>query len=178
MKIIKRILIVIAIIIALPLIIALFVPNHYTVSESIRISKPKQEVFDFVRLLKNQELYSEWVKADANLHPTITGIDGEVGAMQSWNSKDDNVGEGNQKITAITTDRMDVDLTFIRPFAGTAKVANLFKAVSENQTELTCEFYSNDKYPFNLMSYFIGRKMIQETEVKNLNNIKTILEKK
>ncbi len=178
MKILKKILVVLAIIIALPFIIALFVPNKYTVSEKIIINKPKQEVYDYVRILKNQEQYSEWVKADSNLQPTITGIDGEVGAMQSWNSKDDNVGEGNQKIVLITADRIDVDLTFIRPFAGKAKAANLFKAISENQTELTSEFYGDDKYPFNLMGYFFGTKIIQETEIKNLNNIKTILEKK
>lgn len=178
MKIFKKILIVLAIITSLPFIVALFVPNKYVISEKVIINKPKQEVFDYLRILKNQEQYSEWVKADPNLQPVITGADGEVGAIQSWNSKDDNVGEGNQKITSITADRIDVDLKFIRPFSGNAKAANLFKAISENQTELTSEFYGDDKYPFNLMGYFFGAKIIQETEIKNLNNIKTILEKK
>ncbi len=72
---------------------------------------------------------------------------------------------------------MDFDLKFIRPFAGTAKAANIFSTVSENKTLMTTEFYSIDKYPFNLMSWFIGRKMIKETQEKNLKNIKQILEK-
>jgi hypothetical protein len=43
---------------------------------------------------------------------------------------------------------------------------------------LTSEFYADDSYPFNLMGYFMGRKIIEETQIKNLNNIKTILEAK
>ncbi len=53
MKIIKKILIAIVVIIAIPLIAALFVPKTYTVSVSETISKPKQVVFDYVRILDN-----------------------------------------------------------------------------------------------------------------------------
>ncbi len=177
MKIIKRILLTIVSIIVLLLVIAIFVPKHYTVSISETINQPKQVVFDYAKMLKNQEYYSEWVMADPNLHPEIVGTDGTVGAMQKWNSKDDNVGEGEQQITALTPDRIDVDIRFKRPFEGEAKAANIFKAVSENQALVTSEFYSNDKYPFNLMSYFFGRKMVEDVEVKNLKNLKIILEK-
>ena len=86
-------------------------------------------------------------------------------------------GEGEQEITAITHDRIDVDLRFKRPFEGNAKAASIFKSISENQTEIISEFYSNDRYPLNLMSYFIGRKMMKDSETQNLQNIKKILEK-
>lgn len=117
-------------------------------------------------LLKNQEEYSEWVKADPNLHPTISGIDGTVGAKQSWNSRDDNVGEGEQTITALTEDRIDVDIKFIRPFKSHAKAANIFKALNENQTEVISEFYAKEIYPLNLMSYLFGRGMIKKLKYK------------
>jgi hypothetical protein len=89
----------------------------------------------------------------------------------------DNVGEGEQEITALTADRMDVDLRFIRPFAGTAKAANIFESISENQTQITNEFYSNTPYPFNLMFYLFGKKMMVEAQTQNLKNIKQNLEK-
>lgn len=177
MKVLKKILIVLVILIAIPLIVALFVPNQYTVSVSETINKPSQVVYDYVRILKNQEEYSEWLKPDPNLHPVITGIDGTVGAKQSWDSKNEDVGTGDQTITSLTPERMDMLLQFYKPFAGTAKAANIFKPAGENQTILTSEFYSDSKYPFNLMSYFFGRPMIQETQAKNLKNIKEILEK-
>lgn len=176
MKILKMMLIGVLSILILLLIVALFVPKSYTVSVKETINKPKQEVYNYIRILKNQEEYSVWVLADPNLKPEISGEDGTVGAIQRWNSTDDNVGEGEQEIVALTPDRIDVDLRFKRPFEGTAKAANLLKAVSENQTELTAEFYSNDSYPMNLMSYFIGRKVIEKAEKDNLANIKKNLE--
>jgi hypothetical protein len=176
MKVLKIIGLVLLIIIAVPLIVALFVPKSYTISVSETINQPQQMVYDYVRILRNQDKYSVWVMQDPNLKPEIVGEDGKVGAIQKWNSKNNNVGEGEQEITALSPERMDIDLRFIRPFKGEAKAANIFKSVGENQTQLTSEFYSNDKYPFNLMSYFMGRKVITEAQTKNLQNIKHNLE--
>lgn len=178
MKILKKILIVVLCLIALPFIVALFIPYKYTVSVTETIRKPKQEVFDYVKVLKNQEEYSIWVLADPHMKPVITGTDGTVGAKQSWNSKTEDVGEGEQEITAITADRIDVDLRFKRPFESEAKAAKIIKTISETETQITSEFYSDSKYPMNLPSYLFGRKYIQEAEQKNLQNIKRILESK
>ena len=177
MKILKIVGIALLAIIVLPFIIALFVPKSYTVSVSETINKPRQEVYDFIRILDNQKKYSVWVMEDPNLKPEILGTDGTIGATQKWNSQNDNVGEGSQTITSLSIDRMDVALKFIRPFEGTAKAAYLFQEDGSGKTKLTAEFYSNDRYPFNLMSYFIGRKMIQEAQTTNLKNVKNILEK-
>ncbi|MBN2611087.1 MAG: SRPBCC family protein [Bacteroidales bacterium] len=176
MKILKVIGIVLFIIIAIPLIVALFVPKSYIVSVSETINQPQQVVYDYVRVLDNQKDYSVWVMADPELNPEIIGVDGTVGAIQRWNSKMKNVGQGEQEIAALTPDRMEVELRFIEPFEGTAKAANIFTALSDNETRLTSEFYSKDSYPMNLMSYFVGRKMIREAQTQNLKNIKKILE--
>ncbi|MFA6150240.1 MAG: SRPBCC family protein [Chitinophagaceae bacterium] len=176
MKILKGLLLTIAGIVALMLIVALFTPKEYTVSVMETINKPKQDVVNYVSVLRNQEQYNEWVKADPNLHPEIVGTDGTVGAIQKWNSKEDNIGEGEQEITSLTGDRMDVDLRFKRPFEGNAKAAYIFKASTEKQTEITAEFYEKSRFPINLMSYFIGKKMIEKTQKKNLKNLKAILE--
>jgi len=176
MKIIKKIGIALLIIIAIPFIVAIFIPKSYTVSVSETINQPRQVVFDYVRIFENQKYYSIWVMQDPDLKPEITGIDGTVGAVQKWNSKMEDVGEGEQEITSLTPDRMDIDLRFKRPFEGTARAANIFIPVSENETLLTSEFYSNESYPLNLPSYLFGRKMMKEAQTKNLQNIKRILE--
>lgn len=176
MKILKRISIAVLILIAIPFIVALFIPRTYTVSVSETINKPKQVVFDYVRMLDNQKKYSVWVMADPDLKPVITGIDGTVGAIQKWNSKIKDVGEGEQEITALTPDRIDLDLRFKRPFKGNSKAADIFKSVSENQTLLTVEFYSKESYPMNLPSYIFGRNMVKKDQIKNLQNLKRILE--
>jgi hypothetical protein len=176
MKIVKKILVVIGCLIAIPLIVALFMPRTYTVSVTETINQPRQKVFDFVKMLDNQKLYSVWVMADPNLNPEVIGTDGTVGAIQRWNSKLDEVGEGEQEITKLSPDRIDVDIRFKRPWEGNAKAANLFKDVDGSSTEVTSEFYSEAPWPMNLPSYIFGRGMIRDAEAKSLKNIKNILE--
>ena len=175
MKIIKKIIIGILAFIALLLVVALFIPNDYTVSVSTVINKTKSEVFDYVKNIKNQEKYSIWMMEDPNVVMDYQGIDGTVGFKASWNSKDDNVGEGSQQITVVSDERIDVDLHFERPMKGDDKAATIVKAVSENQTKVTSEFYGHSTYPLNLMS-LIGKKIITDAQTQNLANLKKILE--
>jgi hypothetical protein len=177
MKILKYILFGILGLIALLLIVALFVPKQYTISVSTIINKPKQVVYDYAKILKNQEKYSIWLMEDPNLKLVYTGTDGTVGFIQSWNSTNDNVGEGEQQITAmIEGERIDVDLRFKRPFESHQKAANIFETIRPTQTKVIAEFYGNDNYPMNLLS-FVGKKIIEDAEKQNLQNLKTILEK-
>ncbi len=175
MQILKKILIGLLAIVVFLLVVALFLPKTYTVSESVTINQPKQRVFEYAKSLKNQEQYSIWVMSDLG-SVSYKNPDSEVGAIQMWNSKDDNIGEGEQEITSITDERIDVDLRFKRPFESQQKAAVIVKSVSENQTQVTSEFYGSDAYPMNLMS-FVGKKIIKDAEVKNLQNMKAILEK-
>ncbi len=178
MKIIKIILLGIVSLIIVLLVAAVFVPKTYTVSVSETINKPKQEVFDYVKLIKNQEKYSVWVMQDPNSVLTYTGTDGTVGFKAGWNSKDDNVGEGEQQITKIVDgERIDVDLHFKRPFEGEQKAATIVKEVSPTQTLVTSEFYGNAPYPFNLFSVCVGKGIIKDAQTQNLKNLKAILEK-
>jgi len=178
MKIIKKILIGVLGLIILLLVIALFIPKTYTVSVSETINKPKQEVFDYIKLIKNQEKYSVWVMQDPNVALTYTGTDGTVGFIAAWNSTDNNVGEGEQQISKITDgERIDVDLRFKRPFEGEQKAATFVKAISANQTIVTNEFYGNAPYPFNLLSVCLGKGFIKDAQTQNLKNLKALLEK-
>ncbi|MDR6844102.1 SRPBCC family protein [Flavobacterium granuli] len=176
MKILKFIGLGIVSLIALLLIIALFIPNDYSVSVSTTINKPKQVVFDYVKLIENQENYSIWVMQDPNINMDYQGVDGTVGFKASWDSKDDNVGAGSQIITAISEDRIDVDLHFERPMKGDNKASTLLESISENETKVTAEFYGHASYPMNLMN-FIGEKFITDAQTQNLANLKKILEK-
>lgn len=176
MKILKIIGLGIVSLIALLLIIAFFIPNDYTVSVSTTINKPRKVVFDYVKLIKNQEYYSIWVMQDPNVNMDYQGVDGAVGFKASWDSKDDNVGAGSQQITAISEERIDVDLHFERPMKGEAKASTLLESISENETKITAEFYGTSSYPMNLMN-FMGEKYITEAENQNLANLKKILEK-
>ncbi|HQV01200.1 MAG: SRPBCC family protein [Bacteroidia bacterium] len=178
MKILKKILFIISALIGLILLSGLFIPNEYTVSNSLNIRKPQTEVIDFVKLLDNQKHYSVWVMADKELNPTITGTDGTVGATQSWNSKMDEVGQGSQTITYMDDKCIKIDLDFKRPFESKAKAEMLFEKISDNETTLTMKFYGVSPFPFNIMSFYMGRFFISNAQNDNLANLKKILESK
>ena len=53
MKILKTVLLVITVLVAIPLVVALFVKRDYGVERQVEINKPRQEVFEYVKYLKN-----------------------------------------------------------------------------------------------------------------------------
>jgi hypothetical protein len=147
------------------LIIAIFIPKHYTVEVSTIIRKPKQEVLDYIRMIHNQFYYSEWLKIDDTLKPTRIGNDG-----------DKNVGEGELEIKAIHKDSVDMELRLFKPMPGTCQLRNYFLEINEQETNYICTFSAYAKYPINLPSYVIGRKIIRKTQQKTVDNVKEILE--
>lgn len=175
MRILKKILFFILAFVGLFLLAGLLIDKEYTVSHSVTIKKPQQEVFNYMKLFKNQENYSVWVMADPNIKLKYEGEGGTVGAKVSWDGNDD-VGAGSQTITKITNDRVDVDLHFIRPMEGNQKGATIVTAIDANSCTVTEEFYGNDPYPMNTLS-FIGKYFIKDAFTKNGENVKKILEK-
>ena len=67
MKIMYWILLSIAVIVLAVLIVALFVSKDYVVEKSITIQKPKTEIFNYIKYLKNQNEYSKWAQMDTGL---------------------------------------------------------------------------------------------------------------
>ncbi len=102
MKILKTILIAVGILIAVPLIVSLFVKKDYEVEREITIDKPKEDVFDYVKFLKNQDNYSKWATMDPDMKKTYRGTDGTVGFISAWESNNKDVGKGEQEIKKIT----------------------------------------------------------------------------
>lgn len=176
MKTLKTILIVVAIIIAIPLVIALFVKNEYAVEREITINKPKQEVFDYVKHLKNQDNYSTWVRMDPNMKKDFKGTDGTVGFVYAWNGNKD-AGKGEQEIKNITEgERVDVEVRFEEPFEGIASAPVTTEAVSENQTKVTWGMKGRSNYPMNFMNLFMDDMLGKDLDT-SLKALKAILEK-
>lgn len=179
MKILKRILIVIAIIIAIPLVVALFVPKEYDVQRDITINKPKQEVFDYIKYLTNQDNYSKWAMMDPDMKKTYRGTDGTVGFVSAWESDNEEVGKGEQEIMKITEgERIDFELRFFEPFEATEPAFMSTESVGEDKTKVTWGFSGHMNYPMNLMMLFIDfEEMIGADLETGLKNLKVELEK-
>lgn len=180
MKILKRILIVILIIIAIPLIIALFVRKDYAVEKEVIVNLPNEQVFDYIKHLKNQNDYSKWAMMDPNMKKTFTGEDGTVGFISAWESNDKNVGQGEQEIVGIEDGkRVDYELRFIKPFESTQNAYMITESISDNQTKVKWGFSGEMHYPMNIMLLFMDmEKMIGDDFQTGLNKLKQNLETK
>ena len=176
MGIFLKIIIGVAILIAVVLIIALFIKNEYSIEREIAINRPKQQVFDYVRYLKNQDNYSKWVMEDPNMRKDFKGVDGQVGFVYAWDGND-KAGKGEQEIKKIAVgDNVDIEIRFIKPFEGIAQTNISTESLSENKTKVKWVMNGRSSYPMNLTNLFIDNILGKDLAL-SLNSLKTILEK-
>ena len=176
MNALKIVLLIIAIIIAIPLIVALFIKKEYLVEREITINKPTAEVFDYIRHLKNQDYYSKWVMTDPNMKKYYRGTDGTVGFVYGWNGND-KAGEGEQEIKAIKeNESLDVEVRFQRPFKNTASTPMTVQSISPSQTKVVWGMKGENKYPLNFMNLFVPGMLGKDLDI-SLKTLKGILEK-
>lgn len=176
MKTFVKILIGIGVVIAIPFVIALFVKNDYAIEREITINKPTQEVFSYIKFLKNQDHYNKWVMMDPHMKKDFKGTDGSVGFVYAWDGNDE-AGKGDQEIKEIDEGKnMIVEIHFIKPFAGIAHTAISTEPVGASQTRVNWEMKGSNPYPMNFMNLFMGG-MLGKDLTTSLENLKGILEK-
>jgi len=178
MKALKKILITLAIIIAIPLIIAIFIKKDYAVHRNIVIERPLYEVFDFVRYLKNQDEYSRWSEMDPDMKKSYQGIDGTPGFISAWDSKNQDVGKGEQEIINIVeNERINYLIRFYEPFESTDSAYMTTEFIAENQTLVSWGFKGHIGYPMNLMFLFMNFDNMLGSDLEyGLNKLKQIIE--
>ena len=163
--------------IAFLLILALFLKKEYSLQKEITINKSSLEVFDYVKLLKNQKYYNKWVMMDPNLTTQDKGTDGTVGFFSAWDSQHKDLGKGEQTIKGIIDGKQtDLEIRFIKPFEGLAQVRFVIEPLSENKSKLRWSLSTGMKYPMNLMLGF-SKKIIGKALAEGLLNLKNVLEK-
>lgn len=178
MKILKYILLVVVLIIAIPLVVALFVKKDYAIERQIIIEEPVHVVFDHIRYLENQDQFSKWGSMDPGMDQSYRGVPGTPGSVSAWESEDKNVGKGEQEILSIAeNERIDYELRFIEPFESTSSAFFITEEISENQTLVRWGFNGRMNYPMNLMLLFMDfESMIGEDLEQGLANLKESLE--
>ncbi len=180
MKLLKKFLFLILAIIALWLIAALFIDGNFTVVRSVEISRSNDEVFDYIKYLKNQSEYSAWAEMDPYMDRNYEGTDGEVGFVSAWKSDSANVGVGEQEIIGVEEGvRIDYELRFKEPDEMNSKAYMSTEDLGGNLTKVDWGFKGKIPYPFNVMKLFINfDEQLGPDLEKGLNNLKELLEEK
>jgi hypothetical protein len=145
--------------------------------KSIEIKKNPQEVFDYLKITKNQDNFSVWNMADPDMTKNYQGTDGRVGFIYRWDSKIKNVGAGEIEISNIKDGKeIDYTLRFHRPMENTGQTEFLVDPLKDNNTLVTWKFEAPSKFPYSLISPIFKRMMGKDLS-KGLSNLKGILEK-
>lgn len=178
MNIVIIILSIIGGLVVLFLLVALFVKSEYTIGRTIIINKSRQEVFNYIKYLKNQDHFNKWVMMDPNLKKEFKGVDGTEGFIYAWEGNK-RAGKGEQEIKRIAEgERMEVELRFVKPFEAVAQAPFTTESLDGNKTKLSWGMSSRMKYPMNIMLLFMDMdKLLGKDLELSLSNLKGILEK-
>jgi len=172
------ILVVIVALIIFLLIVAAIMGKQMIIEKTITVNRPLQQVFDYVKYIKNHDNFSVWAMMDRDMKREYKGTDGQPGFVFAWDSsKKKNVGAGEQEIKKINEGKsIEYELRFIRPMQDVARPRFDFDPVSATQTKLLWGFYSRMKFPMNLMRPLFQNMLGKNLET-GLQNLKTVLEK-
>lgn len=168
---------ILAIIALIFVILVIVAPKAYTVSRSIIIDKPIEEVFQYLKSIKNQDNWSPWKKKDPNMTQEFIGEDGKVGFTAKWKGNKD-VGEGEQEVLSIIeNEAIETQLRFFKPWKSQSIGTLLVDKVDENQTLVTWGFSGKNPIPFNIfMLFFNMDKTIGKDFEEGLVDLKQLLE--
>lgn len=176
MNILITILLVLAGIIALLLIIGLFTKREHYVRRVLIINTPIQKVFEYLKLLKNQEEWNRNAKGDPNKKEEFIGSDGTVGFIIAF-SGNKNVGEGQKKIiNIIEGKRIETEMRFVKPMKFSASLIMDTEPISDNQTKITLSHAGIMNYPMNIMIPIFEKMFAKQMDI-SFSNLKTVLEK-
>ena len=178
MNIFLIILLVIVVLIGIILMGALLLKDEYIVEKAITINKPRHEVFNYIKLLKNQEQYNKWVMTDPKALKELRGTDGTPGAVYAWDSNNKQVGKGEQEIKKITEgERIDHEIRFQKPFEGTSFAHIITEPASANQTTVKWVFRGLRNYPMKIVHLLFNlKKMLGKDLEISLINLQSVLE--
>lgn len=175
MNILITILLVIAVIIALFLIIPIFMRKQHYVNREIVINAPVQKVFDFLRMLKNQEKFNKYAQKDPNRNWEYSGTDGTAGFIISWKGNKE-AGEGAKEIMNIVEGKkIETEIRFEKPMKIKANVNFETASLSANQTKVNMINSGTLNYPLNIMIPMAEKNFGKDMDV-SLAALKNILE--
>lgn len=165
--------------VAIAVIVAgIYLKNEYQIVREIIIQKPKQQVFDYIKLLRNQNEYSYYNRKDPNTVKSYSGTDGQVGFIYTWSSKINSIGSGTQTISQITEgDSITCAIQFTKPLPLQSVALIALTEINENETKVTRTFSSIYKFPLNVVIYFVNlEKLIGNDVASSLVTLKDNLE--
>ncbi len=174
MKFLRWILVFLAVVLALLLIVALFLPARYEVERTILIHCPDSLVYEQVIDFHNRQKWDPWSQSDPEATYSIQGAPRGVGSVWSWQGEI--VGTGKQTILAAEENRsIENEFVFTQPQAMKSINTWEFKAV-ENGTRVIWSMQGKLDYPVGRYVGLFMEQMLGPDFDKGLKNLKRVCE--
>ncbi len=174
MGILKNILIALAVIVVIAAVGIYFLPNSYSLTNSIEINRPADLVYNQVADFNKWSAWSPWAEQDPKAKITIEGAPGSEGQKMSWEGE--KVGAGTMTLVAAAENESLVcSDVFLKPMEATAKDYWRFESDSTG-TKVTWVTSGGLKYPFGRLFGLAIDKFVGETERHGLENLKKVCE--
>lgn len=154
-----------------------YAKKTYDLSRTMVINAPREEIFNYVRKLKNQPFWVPWFKRDPNAILKYKGEDGKVGSCFYWRG-DRNVGEGTQKIVKLKSCAiMETRLLFVKPIRLNALTYIAIKEMEPGKSKMVWGVRGYLAFPLSIISivYSVNKLLGKDLE-KGLIHLKAIME--
>ncbi len=164
--------------IAIAMIVLGFLPKTFTVQREVTIDRPANEVFDYLKDLRNQPEFSMWSQLDPQMDKTFRGKDGSVGSVYAWSSNEKNVGIGELEVKGLEENRrIELEIRFTKPFVSTDPTVIELESIGTGRTRIMQTYYGKMPYPMNALCSVIA-KTIGDGMDSSFRNLRRVLEDK
>lgn len=172
-------LVAIAVLLIAAVAIASFLmPTEFKVERDTTINKPKADIYNYAKLLKNQNEWGPWFKKEPTMKQEFRGTDGTIGFVSYWKGEKEETGEGEQEIKKlIENERIDTEIRFKQPFESKGE-AHIILESAGVQTKVKWTFAGSMPRPVNVMLLMIDMdKELGKDLSEGLAGLKSVMEK-
>lgn len=172
MKILKPILIVLAVLAAIFVIVGLLLPSEFQSKRSAVINASQEELFEQINDVKNWNNWNAWNQMDSAWNVTYSDNTVGEGAWYSWVSEDENVGKGK---VIITKSEPMTNVEGTMEFAGMnpAKIYHILEPQDGGNVKVTFGIDSEigSNIFMKVVFYFFGDGMVGGNYEKSLKSL-------
>jgi len=169
----KKLILVLGVVVAAVLGLVLIQNPKLHVERSAVIPGTPDVAYGLVANFKGWRQWSPWDNMDPDIVRTYSGAEAGEGAIYTWTSKSDEVGEGRMTITSAEDDkRIDIKLEFLAPFQDVNSTIFTFAPEGEG-TKVTWLMEGDKNFVEKAMGLFMDMdKMIGDSFEKGLGSMK------
>jgi len=153
--------------------------KRYDISRTMVINSPRDVVFSNVRQLKKHPLWVPWFSKYPGAILKFKGDDGQPGAAIYWKSKNNEIGEGTQKIIKVKHPRVfETRVLFVKPIKVSLLTYFAVKELEPGKSKVVWGIRGNLPFPLSVISLFYSPDKLMGNDLeKGLISLKTRMEK-